>query len=92
MKKTKNELLNLTNVGKAMLRDLELLGIKDIKHLAKQNADEMYERLQKITGKRQDPCVWDVFASIVNEAKTGQKTLWWEWTKVRKNKQRQTKS
>lgn len=86
MKKPKGELYSLMNVGKATLRDLELLNIKNIETLAKQEATDLYIKIQKITKQRHDPCVWDVFASIINEAKTGEKTRWWEWTKVRKKK------
>lgn len=82
----KHELLTLENVGKATLKDFELLGIHSIKALAKQNPDELYARLQKITHSRHDPCCWDVFAAAIHEAKTGEKTKWWDWAKVRKER------
>ena len=81
-----SELLSLKNVGPATLQDLQLLGIESIRQLSQQNPDELYERLQFLTKKRQDPCVWDVFAAIIHEAKTGEKLPWWHWTKVRKSK------
>lgn len=84
--KPKHELLTLANIGPAMLKDFGLLGIDSIKALAKQDADELYARLQKITLSKQDPCVWDVFAAAIHEAKTGKRTKWWEWTKVRKKR------
>ena len=74
------------NVGPATLKDLELLGIKSISQLKKQMPDDLYERLQKITKTKQDPCVLDVFAAIIHEAKTGKKLPWWHWSKIRKNK------
>lgn len=80
------DLLSLQNVGKATLKDLEILRITTIEQLAKQDPDDLFNRLQWITGQKQDPCVWDVFAAIIHEAKTGQKTPWWEWTKVRKGR------
>lgn len=80
----KHELFTLKNVGKATFTDLEILGIASIAQLAQANPDELFNRLQILTGLRQDPCVWDVFAAIIHEAKTGEKTSWWEWTKVRK--------
>ncbi len=83
---TKSELLNLMNVGPATLKDLELLGISKVEQLAEQDPDELYAKLQKVTGQKHDPCVWDVFAAIIHEAKTGEKTPWWQWTKVRKEK------
>jgi hypothetical protein len=80
----KNELLTLRNVGKETLKDLELLKISSIKQLAKQDPDDIYLRLQILTHQKQDPCVRDVFAAIIHEAKTGEKTDWWAWSKIRK--------
>jgi len=83
----KNELLNLMNVGKATLKDFELLGVNSISQLAKCSPDDLYIELQIKTGCKHDPCVWDVFAAAIHEAKTGEKQKWWEWTKVRKQRQ-----
>lgn len=80
----KRELYSLMNVGPATLKDLALLGITTIEQLAQANPDELYERLQMITGTKHDPCVWDVFAAIIHEANTDEKTPWWHWTQVRK--------
>ncbi len=87
MKEIKNELLTLKNVGPATYEDLYELGIHSIRELANADPDELYLRLQKITNRKHDPCVWDVFAAIIHEAKTGIKQPWWEWTKVRKKRQ-----
>lgn len=86
--KNNKELLSLKNVGKATMGDLQLLGITTIKQLQKQNPDSLYTKLQKITGSKQDPCVWDVFAAIIHEAKTGEKLPWWHFSKIRKNHDR----
>jgi hypothetical protein len=82
----KNELFSLMNVGPATYKDLEILGITSIQQLSKEDPDELYARIQQVTGHRHDPCVWDVFAAIIHEAKTGEKTSWWRWTLVRKRK------
>lgn len=79
-----NPLPSLRNVGPATLKDLELLGITTVEQLAQANPDELYQRLQHITKQRHDPCVWDVFAAIVHEARTGEKSNWWDWTPIRK--------
>jgi hypothetical protein len=83
----KNNLLHLGNVGQATQKDLVKLDIYSVEELAKADPDELYLRMQKITRCKHDPCVWDVFASIVHEAKTGIKTPWWEWSKIRKKRQ-----
>lgn len=90
-KSKSNELLNLMNVGKATYKDLQLLGITSIEKLAQCCPNELYIRLQNITQQRHDPCVWDVFAAIIHEARTGEKTAWWEWTKVRKTRDTKNK-
>lgn len=81
---SKSKLSELKNVGKATLEDLRLLGIYTIEDLALQNPTELYHRLEKIIGKQQDFCVWDVFAAIIHEAKTGDASPWWDWTPKRK--------
>jgi hypothetical protein len=83
---TKNELLSLMNLGPATQRYLALLGITTVAQLVHANPDELYERLQKITKKKYDPCLWDVFAAIIHEANTGEKMPWWYWTPIRKTR------
>jgi nucleotidyltransferase/DNA polymerase involved in DNA repair len=83
-----SDLTQLMNVGPATYQDLTLLGVTSLAELAKADADELYARLQAITGKPHDPCVWDVFAAIIHEAKTGEKQPWWMFTKIRKQRQK----
>lgn len=78
----------LKNVGKATLKDLEILNILTVETLASKDPTDLFHELEKKTGKKQDPCVWDVFAAIIHEAKTGKATNWWHWTKKRKSLQK----
>jgi hypothetical protein len=78
------KLKDLRNVGKAVLKDLALLDIDSIELLAEQDATFLFQELERRTNHRQDPCVWDVFAAIIHEAKNGESTDWWEWTPKRK--------
>ena len=80
-------LRQLANIGPAMARDLELLGITSVEALARTDADTLYLRLQTLTGSDQDPCVWDTFAAAIHQARTGEVTRWWDWTPVRKERQ-----
>lgn len=84
----KDNLKDLRNVGKATLRDLNILGIKSVEDLAHKDPTELFEQLERLTGKRHDPCMWDVFAAIIHEAKTGEPTSWWTWTAQRKKLQK----
>lgn len=78
----------MKNVGKATLKDLEILQIESVEALGLCDSTDLFHRLEIATMKRQDPCVWDVFAAIIHEAKTGEATSWWEWTAKRKNLQK----
>jgi nucleotidyltransferase/DNA polymerase involved in DNA repair len=89
--KSKSELAALANIGPAMLQTLDLLGLSTIQQLAVQDADVLYHRLEELTGVRHDPCVWDTFRAAIHEAKTGEKTKWWDWTPERKARQAQGK-
>lgn len=75
------------NVGVATYKDLQLLEINSVQNLANACPDELYARLQRVTDKPHDPCVWDIFAAAIHEARTGKKQSWWEWTKIRKERQ-----
>ncbi len=79
---------DLEGIGKAMLRDFGLLGIESVPQLAEQEADELYERLGAITGQRQDPCVHDVFACAIAQARdselSSEERKWWTWSRKRK--------
>lgn len=84
MHKDKSELLQLSNIGPAMVCDLHLCGVYTIADLKDKDPTCLYETLCLLTEKRHDPCVWDVFAAAIHEAKTGEKTRWWAWTPERK--------
>lgn len=81
-------LRDLKNVGKATLGDLILLGIDSVEELARQCPTFLFHELERRTNHRQDPCVWDVFAAIIHEAATGEASNWWNWTKKRKELQK----
>ena len=74
----------MKNVGKATFEDLKMVGVTSTAKLAEADLDKLCVRIQQITHHKHDPCVWDVFAAIIHEAKTGEKQDWWEWAKVRK--------
>ena len=77
----------LRNIGPAMLRDLHLLRIRSVAQLARCDADRLYLRLERLSGQRQDPCVWDTFAAAIHQAKTGEAMPWWQFTTERKRRQ-----
>lgn len=77
-------LADLANVGPATLGDFEVLGIRSLRQLAKQDAFRLYDRLCRKTGVRHDPCCIDVFLSAIDQAKGGAPKPWWKFTDHRK--------
>jgi hypothetical protein len=88
MAKNNWQLVDLISIGPAMLRDFEMLGIRDMKQLARQNPQRMYERLGRLVGQRQDPCVLDTFCAAVAQARNprlpAERCQWWYWSRKRK--------
>ena len=79
-----SELEELPNIGKAMAKDLRLVGIHHAKQLVGKEPFELYEALCSVTGKRHDPCVIDVFMSVVSFMEGGDPLPWWSFTTARK--------
>jgi hypothetical protein len=78
------ELSDLPNVGKAIAKDLRLLGIREPGQLAGLCPFEMHKRLCQKTGHRHDPCLIDVFMSITRFIDGEAPRPWWEFTELRK--------
>jgi len=78
-----------------MLRDFEMLGIRSVSQLAKQEPEKMYERLSRKTGQRQDPCVLDTFCAAVAQARNprlpAEECQWWYWSRKRKSQEQNAK-
>lgn len=60
-----NKLTDLPNIGPVSAGDLELLGIQSPDELIGRDPVDLYRRLCLLTDTRQDPCVLDVFISVV---------------------------
>jgi predicted RecB family nuclease len=84
------ELGDLISIGPAMLKDFEMLGIRSVEELARRDPQRMYEKMERLTGQRQDPCVLDTFCAAVAQAKNPrlpvEKCQWWWWSKKRKQR------
>ncbi len=74
----------LRNVGKAALKDFAMLEIQTVQQLSACRPDDLFAELQRRTGVRQDPCVWDVFAATIHQARCGEAKDWWAFTAERK--------
>jgi nucleotidyltransferase/DNA polymerase involved in DNA repair len=82
------QLRDLISIGPAMLRDFELLGIRSVAQLARQNPQQLYAKLGRVARQHQDICVLDTFCAAVAQAKNprlpAEKCEWWYWSKKRK--------
>ena len=84
----KRKLTDLVSVGPAIAADFEDLGITEVGQLVDRDAGELYEELQRLKGKKMDPCVLDVFRAAIEQARDPKlpekKKHWHYWSKVRK--------
>ena len=89
------ELGELISIGPATLKDFEMLGIRSVEELARRDPQRMYEKMGRLTGQRQDPCVLDTFCAAVAQAKNprlpAEKCQWWWWSKKRKQRNKDVK-
>lgn len=75
---------DLPNIGKACAADLRQLGILEPAQLIGQDPLAMYDALGELAGQRHDPCMLDVFMSVVRFMEGGEPLPWWAFTDQRK--------
>ena len=76
----------IPNVGPRIADDFRRLKISHPHKLAGQDPYKLYDRLNKVTGVRQDPCVLDTFIAAVRYMEGAPKTPWWKYTAERKKR------
>jgi nucleotidyltransferase/DNA polymerase involved in DNA repair len=81
---------DLVSIGPAMLRDFELLGIRSVSQLARQNPETLYEKLYRLAPQHHDICCYDVFCAAIAQARNPRlpaaQRNWWYWSRRRKAK------
>ena len=83
-RETVSRLEDLPNVGKAMTSDLRLIGIEKPRELIGKDPFNLYAELCTRSGQRHDPCVIDVFMSVIHFMEGGEPLPWWSFTDERK--------
>lgn len=78
------KLQDIPNIGPAMVRDFQALGVREPKHLKGKDAYTLYKKMCKLSGKRQDPCVLDTYMAAVDFMNGAPARPWWWYTKKRK--------
>lgn len=67
-----------------MAGTLRLVNIQHPKDLIGKDAYQLYEELCRVTEKKHDPCVIDVFLSVVVFMNGSDAKPWWKYTPERK--------
>jgi hypothetical protein len=75
---------DLPNVGKAVAADFRALGIRKPAQLNGRDPYALYDRLNRVTGVRHDPCLLDTFIAAVRFVGGGPAKPWWAYTAERK--------
>ena|ERR1700730_12547699 len=83
-------LADLISVGPAMLRDFEILGVRSVAQLARQNPELLYQKLCRVAPQYRDICCLDVFRAAVAQARDPrlpvERCQWWYWSRKRKGR------
>ena len=74
----------LPNVGPAIAADFVRLGIRTPRELVGRDPYALYDELNRITGKRHDPCLLDTFIAAVRFMDGAPARPWWKYTAERK--------
>lgn len=77
-------LTDLPNIGKAAAADLHLLNINVPNDLINRDAFQLYDDLCHLTQAKHDPCVIDVFMSVIDFMQGQPARPWWDYTVERK--------
>lgn len=77
---------DIPNVGGAMEHDFIFLGLKSPVNLKKQDAFTLYQKMCKMSGTRQDPCVLDTYIAVIDFMNGAPSRPWFYYTKDRKKK------
>jgi hypothetical protein len=88
MNRQARRLRDLISVGPAMLRDFEILGIRSVSQLARQDPQKLYGKLCRVKKRHIDICCLDVFSTAIAQARNpmlpAEKCQWWYWSRRRK--------
>jgi hypothetical protein len=78
------QLEQLPNIGPSIAADLRRIGVQHPAELASRDAFDLYQALQRATGRRQDPCVLDTFMAATDFMRGAPRRPWWAYTAERK--------
>jgi hypothetical protein len=78
-----DELQSLPAIGPSLAADLRALGVRRVGDLKRRDPERLYARLNRLRGRRQDPCVLYSFRCAAYAARTPRPRphllKWWNW-------------
>jgi len=78
-----DDLERAAGIGPSLARDLRSLGVRRLADLRRRDPERLYERLNRLRGVRQDPCVLYAFRCAAYFARTSRPRphllKWWNW-------------
>jgi hypothetical protein len=89
---SEHELRALPNVGPAIARKLQQLGVERPDDLRGQDPERLFQRLCDLDGRRHDPCLLDTFVAVVDRVNGAPPRPWWYYSRLRKSNDAQTGS
>ena len=82
-KRKVDELQAIPGIGPSLAENLRSLGVKRVADLKGRDPQRLYDKLNQLTGVRQDPCVLYTFRCAVYYAShkrhDPEKLKWWNW-------------
>jgi len=78
------DLRRIPNVGPAVARMLERLGVRGLSDLRGQDPNRLYYRLCEMDSCRHDLCVLDTLSAVVDYASGAPARPWWSYSRQRK--------
>ena len=81
---SETDLRTLPNVGPKIAHMLLRLGIERPDDLRGRDAEQLFQRLCDLDGRRHDPCLLDTFTAVVDFANGAPARPWWFYSRERK--------
>jgi hypothetical protein len=78
------DLQTLSNVGPAVRRRFEKIGLTRVEQLTGRDPLELFEAMCAAAGRAEDPCLLDTIMSAVDQANGAPAKPWWHYTEERK--------
>jgi len=75
---------DIPNIGRRMEQDFRQLGMHVPSDLIGKDPFQLYQKMCRLSGVRQDPCVLDTYMAAVAFMEGAPAKAWWVYTPIRK--------